>query len=195
MQATVLVDYDNCRLSPREFAPQDVEHNLISITRAIIDICRRDMPSVSELRLRFYGGWISQDGLYTSRAEQLLRSLDVVRGLVDGMRLIPELATGLSRYCTENLIGLVRTDRNPVQQKMVDTLITVDALHVSQESIIAIVSDDDDLVPGAIGVSASGNGPVHLIRRRAEGRGKNDSLCRRVGVVFGTLPKEYRNGH
>jgi hypothetical protein len=195
MEVIVLVDYDNCRVIPREFGYQDVEYNLTSIVRAVTNICRQVIPSATELRLRFYGGWIAQDGLYTARAELLLGCLDAVRGLVDGMRLIPELAIGLARYCTENLVGLVRTDRNPPQQKMVDTLIAVDALHVSQEFTIAIVSDDDDLVPAAIGVSASGKGPVHLIRRRAEGRGRNDSLCRRVGVVFSTLPKEYQNGH
>jgi hypothetical protein len=195
MQLFVLADYDNCKLIQNERTRNDVEYNIHHLSETIFEMFSHDSQEIKEIRLRLYGGWISQEGAYTPRAEMLLSCLSDIRGLKNGIRMIPELATGLAKYCTENLIGLLRTDRNPPQQKMVDTLITVDALHLSKENNIAIVTDDDDLVPGAIAVSASGNGPIYLVRRRMEGKGRNDRLCVRIGIIFLTLPREYQYGN
>lgn len=194
METLVLLDYDNSKLNRRENNRTDVEENLIKITDAIVGICRSAVPEVDSLRLRIYGGWITQLGQYSARAQWLLTSLGTIRRRTNGIRVYPEMAVSLAMHNTESLVGLWRTDRSPSEQKMVDELITADSINAASRMRIVIVSDDDDFVPAAISVAASSKGPAFLIRRRSEGEGCNDATCRRAGVVLLTLPKEYKGG-
>lgn len=194
MESLVLLDYDNAKLKKRENNRTDVEENLISITNAVVSVCQTSVPEVGEIRLRIYGGWITQLGQYSTRALWILASLGSIRGRTNGIRVFPELAVSLDMHFGERLIGLWRTDRTPSQQKMVDGLIIVDSLNASSHRKIIIVSDDDDFVPAVISIAASGVGPSFLIRRRYYGDGCNDSACKRAGVVLLTLPKEYVDG-
>ena len=58
------------------------------------------------------------------------------------------------------------------QQKMVDTMMVVDAIHYARDEAVPtlLFSDDEDLLPAALAVSAMAPGvPFHWLRRRKVG--------------------------
>lgn len=57
-------------------------------------------------------------------------------------------------------------------QKMIDTLLTADAMTILYErlaDIVVLASDDDDLIPAMLALAASDVALVHLTRRKAPG--------------------------
>jgi hypothetical protein len=183
MTVLAFVDYDNVRSIPdRTLA--DVTLNLEELCDRLSRTVRRALPGTEEIELRLYGGWVSEDGRFSRNAEWLLSAIADVRGRWHGIRLKPSMITRLACWPHANLIGTLRLRSQPVRQKMVDGLLTVDAIHLAQESVapLLIVSDDDDMVPCAVAVSRLVKGPLVLLRRRRPGDGLNDEILGTLGV-------------
>ena len=84
------------------------------------------------------------------------------------------------------LKGMFRFIPPPPRQKMIDTIISCDAMFVSHDKneIIAIVSDDDDLIPAFLSASGNHCDAVVLIRKRPVGKGINDMKLIRKGLTI-----------
>jgi hypothetical protein len=69
------------------------------------------------------------------------------------------------------------------RQKLVDGMLTLDALHYAHlpDTSMMVVTDDDDFVPAAL-VACSYQQPVCWARCRPDGNAPNDELLRNVGV-------------
>lgn len=191
LTAIALLDYDNI-VDPRtEHGALDVEANLLALRTTLVTHCQHVVIGLRELNLRIYGGWLTDRGQYTQRGEWLLKYGSIVRGRVEGVRVLPELATSIAACRSMQLIGSYRKRGTSPVQKMVDTMMAVDALHYveSDAQLVAIVSDDDDLVPPALAAVSKRRAYVHLVRRRCAGHGINDVTCMRFGVTISTLFK------
>lgn len=186
-----LVDYDNVRpLQERTLG--DVTLNLEILVDGLVGICRSFVYPIDELLLRLYGGWIDEDGRLTRNAEWILSTLGRHRGRRDGIRVSPRIITSLAHLPGEILVGTVRSRTSPPRQKMVDGIITVDAMYFAEQAdwILLVVSDDDDLVPAALVASITtsrSNSFVYWARKRLVGGGLNDPLLIRSEVVLGNL--------
>ncbi len=180
--AVVLVDYDN--LKPiDERATKDVTDNLIQI-REWIAVALPSVPiKVKEVSLRIYGGWTDEKGAMTLRANWALASLSKIRGLVNGVRYLPLLPTSIAAKVIR-LKGLYRLSRAVPEQKMVDTLMAVDALHYCEGEpiVLAIATDDDDLVPVLLAASEKPCKACCLFRFRKKGEAINDAALEAQGV-------------
>lgn len=181
LQCFVLVDYDNVK-PINEGRVDDVEHNLNQIANAAARLRREHFPTVHEVVLRLYGGWVGINGKHTYRAGMLTRVLSTARGRRHGTRVSPEIAYSLLCRPAARLVG---TLRGPTQ-KMVDTMICIDAVFASTQTNcpVAVLSDDDDMVPGLIYSGTIRAGAVYA-RRRFVGEGMNDSIVTQAGVVLG----------
>ncbi len=181
MFASVLVDYDNvCRTVMPERGPKDVALNLDELVNAIAFQVPSVVPDVEELQIRLYGGWIDRSGRLTARARWLESELPAFRRRVNRLRVRPSVALALALLPDRELVATYRSD-TAEGQKMVDGMITVDAVYlaVHEEQTVLIVSDDDDFVPALIGAHclASRRAKMVLMRRnKARGTAPNDGL-------------------
>lgn len=188
----VLADYDNVRLEKRERSQADVDSNLASLATAIAALLASEVSREDSIILRLYGGWITELGQYSQRGQWMLAGLQSARGLFSGVRMVPEVVTSLASRPSSHLIGLLRTQRTPLEQKMVDTLLAVDLVHFAdQGQSVLLASDDDDMVPPLLHASQRAVS-ISLARRRNQGVGLNDGTCGLHGVRFLLLPEEYR---
>ena len=188
-----LVDYDNVSVLRKQRTVRDVESNLSDIANALVDHCVATAGHQGELRIRFYGGWISEAGVNSQRAGWLMASVNLIRGLHRGWRLLPEVAFSLAEAPTHRFIGTWRTAQRPRAQKMVDTMMVVDAIHIAdrRESGIIVMSDDDDLVPGLVSAGRRQRGSLYSLRQRGYGYGLNDHICKAHGVTMAQLPARF----
>lgn len=152
---TCLVDYDNVKLQPVKSALDEM-FNLNDLATEI----RRHLGRgevVTEIWLRLYGGWLDERGMYTPRATWLLSWIRDVRGYEAGIRLYPELVLSLAELPSVRLSGTCRIEKKPRTQKMVDTMMALDACHFARDGSteVVLVSDDDDLVPASMVASAT----------------------------------------
>jgi hypothetical protein len=177
---TALVDYDNAREIRREITASDVQANLDRIASRVAEHAKTYAGAL-EVRMRLYGGWTDLEGRYTRQAERVMAAVESVRGTRGRVRVMPEVATTLAAAPAYELKGLHRVRDGIPVQKMVDTVLCIDAVHLGRFGAVAIVSDDDDIMIGALAAGVAG-GTVHLLRERSEGRGLNDSTCRALGV-------------
>jgi len=191
--ACALVDYDNVRLQQKEYSPVDAAAKLLAIRRVLLQHCMSLSVIPDELHIRLYGGWLNERGHYTQRAEWVLSQINTVRGRVNGVRVVPDVVIAIAECGSKPLFGLVRTIRSLRAQKMVDTMIAVDAIHFAdgRSGPLLIVSDDDDIVPPALAARARWE-PVVLFRRRGPGQGLNDGTCESQGVSLLALPEEFQ---
>jgi hypothetical protein len=188
MEVIALIDYDNVRPNKRERNDSDTASNIVALATDISRVVSNFFPS-ADLRLRFYGGWLTRTGQYTIRGEWILRQLELSRGRFNGVRCIPELACNIAAMNDCVLLGSYRGDRSPPQQKMVDTMISVDTLFFAQQlgNGVLVVSDDDDIVPCVLACTLIVGARVCLLRRRPDGHGINDHLIKRKGVQLISL--------
>jgi hypothetical protein len=146
-----LVDYDNvCTAVWPEAHRDDALANLGELLNALtVRVASLALDS-RELAVRLYGGWFDQSGRLTARGGWILDNLPLFRTRMNGLRVLPTLASALVCYPDVKLIGTHRSDA-PLRQKMVDTMLTVDAitLALNVEQFV-IVSDDEDFTPAAI---------------------------------------------
>jgi uncharacterized LabA/DUF88 family protein len=191
VEAVVLVDYDNILGRRLERSLADAEANLLEIAEVLAGECVNVIPTIHEIELRLYGGWITERGQYSRRAQMLLATLASARKKFHGVMIRPELVFRLAKTAHARFVGTLREHRNPTQQKMVDTLMAVDALILSETSAIFLATDDDDLVPAIVAAAIRSPHSAYLVRRRPYGVGLNDGLCRDQRIQFVCLPKGF----
>jgi hypothetical protein len=183
-----LVDYDNVR-GRDEDNERDVESNLLEIVPRVVAEAGREFQRPRELLLRIYGGWIDEKGQRTRRGEWVLVGLTWYRGRSGPTIVKPALVTSLACRPADTLVGTARQTPGGLRQKMVDSMVAVDARHFARdlESQVIVYSDDDDLVPGLLSATAHTH-PVrmHWLRHRKVGSGMNDHLLRRAGITIGS---------
>jgi hypothetical protein len=129
--------------------------------------------SVVEVACRIYGGFRDIAGNPTERRTWLARNLNRLRGLADGVRLIPEIAESLAAAPEAMLVGTYANQR----QTMVDGMIAEDAglfARSADYQAVVLISNDDDFVPVAITIARATSTNLQWLRRRA--RGRNDEL-------------------
>jgi hypothetical protein len=149
--------------------------------------------AASDLDVRLYGGWIDEHGRYTQRAGWLLRGLPSLARRRHGVRLFSHLATCLCCSPRATLLGTFRPIGRSRGQKMVDTMLAIDATHYATSGFpFMVISDDDDLVPALLNARAIGGKVLSVLRYRHSGTGLNDHHCITAGVRFLTLPWENR---
>ncbi|MBV6409796.1 MAG: hypothetical protein LC123_00335 [Burkholderiales bacterium] len=191
VETIVLVDYDNIRKDRPERSLADAEANLLEITEILSAECVKVAPTIQEVELRLYGGWITQQGQYSHRAQMLLSILASARKKFHGVMIRPELVFRLANTPHARFVGTLREDRNPPQQKMVDTLMAIDVLTLAESFTVFLATDDDDLVPAIAAAAIRSTQAAYLIRRRPDGIGLNDEVCRRMKVQFVCLPEGF----
>lgn len=129
-------------------------------------------------------------GKYSHIAQWLLAELSWYRGRWNGTIVKPSLVTAPACTSVRSLIGTIRDCKGGRRQKMVDTLLSVDAQYFAREQRLSILiaSDDDDLVPVALAARSLDNPPlVCLARKRLVGQALNDSALTHSGVKLLTF--------
>lgn len=160
--AVALLDWDNVN-KVRVDSQMDAE---IAIAESIMLVAPRvlsEFTDVVDLQLWLYGSWEYQGGKPTRfrsmisaaaagsnrRIERCyvtvtpVDSLAVQREQDSGRRLVPYLATNRCRCPSRTSIN---------EQKLADTMIVADAVYLSifPDQAVVIVSDDNDMLPGAL---------------------------------------------
>lgn len=183
MSGLALVDYDNiCKPPIRSTADAEIQtHSLID---RLVQTFRVAVPALQELDVRLYGGWTDEYGSPSPLATWLHQVLPTFRSRRSGLMVRPALATAMIRFPETILRGTVRLQARPRRQKMVDGMLGCDALLAAETTTdeVAIVTDDDDLVPAALSSHATSPRTVFWIRRRPVGAGLNDHELTRIGL-------------
>ena len=179
-----LIDYDNAKPSGSEVGRIQVESNLVSIVDRICQLLGEWQPGIfAEVACMFYGGWIDENGRFSQRGNWALQSLSTTRGIFHGIRVNPSLKLCPEKISSTRLVGTVRRQKGALVQKMVDTMLSLDAIHFASISdSLIIASDDDDILPSALVASAASRCRVNLVRSRALGEGMNDGAVSSHGV-------------
>lgn len=181
------IDYDNVRVAPERTA-LDVALNLTELLDRLTDSVGAAFPAATEIDARLYGGWVGEDGRYSRLAEWTFGALHQLRGRRNGIRLRPQMVISAACQPRDVLIGTVRLLSRPKRQKMVDGLLTIDALHLSdEEADFLLVSDDDDFVPAAMALRSATARSCFILRLRGPGQGLNDVTLSRNGIGLATL--------
>jgi hypothetical protein len=177
-EALALVDYDNVRTIRRESSALDYQTNLETIVDRIADALPPD-TRIDRVSIRLYGGWIDAFNRVTPHGESLRRNLGAARSRRRGTSFSAEIAYSPAALSGEVLRGTLR--RKPCEgffyQKMVDSMLCLDAVHFAEYMPTIVASDDDDVFIGALVASKRGVYPVSLLRSRATGKGLNDHLA------------------
>ena len=107
----------------------------------------------------------------------------------------PSLATAMVGFPDTILKGTVRLRARPRRQKMVDGMMGCDAICAvaAIPARVALVTDDDDLVPAALSANAIARTALAWIRPRPVGQGLNDGRLTRRGIQIHGIGK-YKNG-
>ena len=183
MQGLALVDYDNlCGYRIKSKADYEIR------TADLIDVVARAFqtmfPGLSELDIRFYGGWIDELGMLSPSAFGLYQVLPALRGRRYGLIVRPSLATAMLQFPEITLRGTVRLRSKPKRQKMVDNMLGCDAMFLAADARvgIGIVTDDDDLVPAALSANKANPRTTVWIRRRPANAGLNDHHLANQGL-------------
>ena len=185
MEGLALIDFDNFRSRRRRTATDIADRAqrvLNAVSRAFLSV----FPETTELDARFYGGWIDVGGSLTQDAIRLQNILASCRGRRHGLIVRPTLATTIIQVPDFPLRGTVRGQGNQLYQKMVDTMIGCDAIHVAHHGgiNIGIVTTDDDLLPAALSAHTERHGMLVWIRSRPVGSACNDTELRSRGLYL-----------
>lgn len=187
--AVILVDYDNVRLIREERTAGDVASNLADVLPLAVAEAAR-VFGAKEIAFRLYGGWIDERGVHSYKAQWLLTGLAWYRGRHSGAIVKPSLVTALACRSMDTLLGTVRRSQaGQHHQKMVDSMIIVDAIHYCRDEGLPIMlfSDDEDLLPAALAAaSMAPQAPFHWLRRRDVGSALNDALLKRAKISIGS---------
>lgn len=183
MIATVFVDYDNFRLRIPERTAQDVEFNLGALIRHLLDEVR-NFGGIREVDIRLYGGWLDEVGSHTQCASWLLTSASSSRGRWNGLLVRPALIRSTIWRPDDELRGTFRSRAATPRQKMVDGMIILDLVYFAQNdsSRLLLISDDDDLVPGALAAAGLRRDAISWARLCSAGDRPNDSLCQSAQI-------------
>lgn len=188
MQGLALVDYYNFRAldrSSRADMELDTAVLLDDVARGFVAI----FPDTRELDVRLYGGWTNEGGLPSRDASRLYEILPNHRGRRHGVIVRPTLATSMILFPEFVLRGTVRGEGRNRRQKMVDGMIGCDAIGLATDGIsyVAIVTDDDDLLPAAIFANHTNADVLVWMRAREIGTAMNDDSLLSQGLRFHEL--------
>ena len=186
-----LVDYDNLR-GLRRASQSDFELHSREVVDEVICVFRRMFADIRELDVRFYGGWTDESGLPSRDHMRLLHALPSLRGRHQGLIVRPALATAMLQFPGLILRGTVRHEvtkpsaKTRTRQKMVDGMLGCDAIFATTAGIahVAVVTDDDDLVPSVLVANTSDSNLTTWVRRRKTGTGLNDRSLIDRGIRF-----------
>lgn len=190
----VLADYYNLRPKGNvERTSADVHLNLMAVMEDLARTLSQLLPAAQEMEVWLYGGWTTELGQYSPAGWWVLQALPLMKGHRAGLRVIPRMVTAAACRPADELKGLYRVNVRVPRQKMVDELMTVDALHSCTEPgrVLALASDDDDMVPAVVAASSQASHPVLLLRKRSAGKGANDGLLMKCGVRVCTIVGAY----
>lgn len=183
--AVCLVDYDNLH-NAAEKCRADVEQNVIALRQLIIRAAAVIDGGCDEIRVRLYGGWRDERRRATAKCLWLVEYLSQLRGREGRLLFTSELVFAALCRPADILIGTYRRAPPPPRQKMVDTMMVVDVVHLLRDpdANVIILSDDDDLIPAALlgHRDITEERPLHWMRRPREYPGYNDELLRSLGV-------------
>lgn len=197
--ALFLIDFDNVRPDAQlPFRQRNAEQAADYVRRQALQHAQGE-TGVTEVRLRYYGGWHLRRGDVSYDARALLRWISRIsrRDQVTGLRVSTELASTLLAHPTHSFLGTLRIPNHetPSQpectsvcalhcsprphQKMVDMMLGLDLMTVvSVEPAHAVLfSSDEDLFPAVIAAirSPARAASVTWIRPgRATGNSPND---------------------
>lgn len=194
MRNLALVDYNN--LCGRDIDSQaKAEFRTTELLDRLAAIFRSEYPCSTEIDVRLYGGWVDEYGLPSPAANRLLPILPALRGRRYGMIVRPSLATAMVGFPDTILKGTVRLRSKRRHQKMVDAMMGCDAICAvaAIPARVALVTDDDDLVPAALSANAVARTALAWIRPRPVGQGLNDGRLTRRGIQINGIGK-YKNG-
>lgn len=195
MYGLALVDWYNFRRRD-----QSTKTDFELITQTIMDRVSHAFatlfPDTRELDVRLYGGWTDELGWPSRHASWLHELLPYLRGRRNGLIVRPMLATSMIQFPSFLPRGTVRRrSRNRKQdfeQKMVDGMLGCDALYVAMRSqtLIGIVTDDDDLLPNAMSSHRYSPTAVVWMRDRPVGSAINDGALINAGMRIHELRNE-----
>lgn len=183
VEAIALVDYDNVRLHRREDTEAAHEENLEDIVARLATYAKSEIRP-REIALRLYDGWVSATNQLTQRANRVLKSLGAARVRREGITFRAEMVFAPALAPTRRLVGTFRHQAGTPVQKMVDSMLCLDAIYFSEISATMIASDDDDIFVGALAASARRSSAIHLLRARPIGEGLNDNLASDHALVI-----------
>lgn len=183
MLGLILVDFDNLR-SGRDKSRGALERDASALLDEIPRVFLEAFPAALEMDVRLYGGWTDELGQRARDARWLTALLPSLRGRRGGIIVRPALATSMIQFQNITLRGTVRGVGRKRRQKMVDGMIGSDAMFVRANAAvpIGIASDDDDMVPSALSVSAQSPQAFAWMRRREVGAALNDDALLRQGL-------------
>lgn len=151
-EVVALVDWDNVAGLRR--AADDVGYEL---RERLVDLVVGTFGSATELEVRCYSGWFQPNGALTGQGQAIRSRLSGLTGRIRNLAVRFEYADGMIASGAPGLFPLL-VDREcrcvhktPIrEQKMVDTLMAVDAMYLAEFTQIGLVtvSDDVDLAPG-----------------------------------------------
>ena len=190
MQGLALVDWYNFRRRDQN-SKADLELVTLTIVEQVSCAFAALFPNARELDLRLYGGWITEQGWPSRHASWLHELLPVLRGRRNGLIVRPALATSMIQFPNFHPRGTVRRrkGRADYEQKMVDGMLAFDALYAAAHARyrVGIVTDDDDLIPGALSAHAGRPQAVVWMRKREVGSAMNDATLLSEGLSIHQL--------
>lgn len=184
-KAVCLVDYDNLH-DESEKCKADVEQNVIALRQLIINAASVIEEGCDEIRVRLYGGWRDERRQATNKCLWLLECLSELRGREGRLLLSTEMVYAALCRPADILIGTYRRVPPPPRQKMVDTMMVVDIVHLLKDpdTSVILLSDDDDLIPAVLmgHQDITDKRPLHWLRKTRQYPGHNDVLLRSLRV-------------
>jgi NYN domain len=184
-RAVCLVDYDNLH-EQAETCKVDVEQNLIALRQLVIRAASVIDGGCEEIRIRLYGGWRDERRRATVKCLWVVELLSQLRGREGRLLLSAELVYAALCRPADVLTGTYRRLPPPPRQKMVDTMMVVDVVHLlrNPEISVVILSDDDDLIPAVLmgHEDITEKRPLHWVRKPRQFPGYNDDLLRTLRV-------------
>lgn len=188
MEGLALIDLDNFRKRDKKTRTDlefDTERIIDSVARSFSTV----FPSARALDVRLYGGWTDENGSVSRDASWLYGFLPDLRGRRHGLIVRPALAKAMLQFPEIRLRGTVRGIGRTQRQKMVDGMIGCDALYVATQGsiLIAIVSDDDDLLPATLSAHHPNPAALSWMRSRADLSAPNDAALLQKGLRLHSL--------
>jgi hypothetical protein len=182
-----LLDWDN--VIGRLFPSYRGDRLRLAASKAALPVLAAEMAQLAKseglraIDVLLYGGWNLRDGSDSRLASGLAPELRRYRRLVAGVALRPELRTTTFALVAHQLVGLLRPTPAPARQKMVDTMLALDAIFAVTRLRVPVwvVSEDDDLVPALAEAGPKASASFTLLR---DGRSPNHVLLRRNRVAL-----------
>lgn len=179
----VLADFDNLR-AVRFSTHKDVEDVIDAFVEHLATWIRTASPATTYVDVRLYGGWRTTGGGGTTHASWAEIACSNVRGVRGGIRFRPTLAVSLLQLPGVVFNGTHRRRSGRRTQKMVDTMLAIDAVHSATALQIPVVvaSNDEDLTPAIAVAASTRQAAIHWHRPGRTADGCNDQTLRGLGV-------------